>query len=102
MRSVIDGQVVSMEADEPKGEGAQLASSLRFVRRRLRVTLGSCLITIARAGLGAYSLTPGYAEGAGLMIDAQQNHVTVVQSVLSGLTAEAAVLRSEHDILTSP
>lgn len=35
MRSVIDGQVVSMEVDEPKGEGAQLASSLRFVRRRL-------------------------------------------------------------------
>src|SRR5690554_2558488 len=102
MRSVIDGQVVSMEVDEPKGEGAQLASSLRFVRRRLGVILGSCLITIALAGLVAYSLTPQYTARAILMIDARQIHVTDVQSVLSGLTAENAVLRSELDVLNSP
>ena len=102
MRSVIDGQVVSMEVDEPKGEGAQLASSLRFVRRRLGVILGSCLITIALAGLVAYSLTPQYTARASLMIDARQIHVTDVQSVLSGLTAENAVLRSELDVLNSP
>lgn len=102
MRPVIDGQAVSVNMEEAKGEGAQLASSLRFLRRRLGIILGSCFVAIGLAGLVAYSLTPQYTARAYLMIDARQVHVTDVQSVLSGLTAENAVLRSELDVLNSP
>ena len=102
MRPVIDGQVISSSVEEPKGEGAQLSSTLRFLRRRLGVIVGGGIAVMALAGLVAYSLTPQYTARALLMIDARQVHVTDVQSVLSGLTTENAVLRTELDVLNSP
>lgn len=87
--------------EEPRGDGAQLASTLQFLRRRLGIILGGCLLVTGLSALLAYSFTPQYTAQAQLMIDARQVHVTDVQSVLSGLSAENAVLRSELDVLNS-
>lgn len=102
MRPVLDGQAVSSSLEEPQGEGAQLSSTLRFLRRRLGIIAGGGLLAMGLAGLVAYNLTPQYTARSLLMIDARQIHVTDVQSVLSGLTAENAVLRTELDVLNSP
>lgn len=71
------------------------------VRRRLR----SCAVTFITVGgaviLLASQLTPRYAGEASLMIDQRQQQIIDLQSVLSGLPTDSAVVDTEVEIIRS-
>lgn len=102
MKPLNDGALLlEPPADEESKDGIQLSSTLRFLRRRMGVIAGAFIVVTGLSAAITYSFTPQYTAQALLMIDVRKVHVTDVQSVLSGLSAENAVLRSELDVLNS-
>ncbi|WP_327504974.1 polysaccharide biosynthesis tyrosine autokinase [Arenibaculum sp.] len=82
-------------------EDIDLRQVLRILDRRKAIILGLLALTTALAGLIAFQLTPRYTAEAIVMLNLRQTKVVDFESVMSGLSPEASVIRSEVDVLTS-
>ncbi len=69
--------------------------------RRKLVIFGCVLLITTLATLTALQLTPRYTASAKVMLDTRRNQTVDIQSVLSGLSSDAATVLSEMEVLSS-
>jgi len=69
--------------------------------RRKTLIIGCAVLITTLATLVAFQLTPKYTASAKVMLDTRKNQVADIGSVLSGLSADAATVLSEIEILNS-
>ncbi|WP_162306117.1 polysaccharide biosynthesis tyrosine autokinase [Oleisolibacter albus] len=82
-------------------QGIDLPEILRILSRQRVVILSVVASFVTLSLLLAFQLKPLYTAEAVLMLDIRKNQVVDVESVLSGLPPDAAVVRSELDVLRS-
>jgi capsular exopolysaccharide synthesis family protein len=88
-------------SNEGGGQGIDLNAALSVLRRRRSVIL-ACVAVITLLGTAyVFQLTPRFTADTSLILDQRKTQVTDIQSVLSGLPADYAVLRGELEILKS-
>ncbi|MBL6952718.1 MAG: polysaccharide biosynthesis tyrosine autokinase [Alphaproteobacteria bacterium] len=93
--------------DKPQNPGGQLVSEidlrqvLRTLWRRKSVIFTTVFLVTILATLIAFQLTPKYTASTKVMIDTRTNRTVDMEAVLSGLSADAATILSEIEILTS-
>ena len=81
--------------------GIDLAEVFNVIRRRRSVILACiAIITIVSAAF-VFQLTPRYTSMAEVILDPRKTQVVDLQSVLSSLPADTAVVRGEVEILKS-
>jgi succinoglycan biosynthesis transport protein ExoP len=88
-------------APEP-AEGTSLRHALNVLKRRRGVILGCSLLLTVLAAIVVFQLTPRYTAEAQVMLDTRKKQVIDMQAVMSGLQSDAAVVRSEVELLQSP
>ena len=69
--------------------------------RRKWVIFGSVMLITTLATLTVFQMTPKYTASAKVMLDTRRNQVIDIESVLSGLSSDAATVLSEMEILNS-
>ena len=69
--------------------------------RRKWVIFGSVMLITTFATLTVFQMTPKYTASAKVMLDTRRNQVIDIESVLSGLSSDAATVLSEMEILNS-
>ncbi|MFD2113003.1 GumC family protein [Thiorhodococcus fuscus] len=74
---------------------------LRTLWRRRMVILGSVLFITSLALLIVFQLTPRYTASALLTLQTRQEAVVDIQAVMSGLSTDASVIRTELDVISS-
>jgi capsular exopolysaccharide synthesis family protein len=79
-----------------------LAATLGVINRRRNVITGCVILLTAICIAVVYSLTPRYTAEALVMLDPRKSQVIDLQSVVSGLPADASAVRSEMEVLQSP
>ncbi len=82
-------------------KSVDLRETTRLLRRRLQIVLRLTVIGAALSFLVSLLLTPQYKAEVILLLDQRKPQVVDAGSVVSGLPADNASLRSEIDILTS-
>ncbi len=86
------------------GEDADLIDIkelLRTLWRRRTVIVGSILFLSSLALLIAFQLTPKYTASALLTLQTRQEAIVDIQAVMSGLSTDASVIRTELDVISS-
>lgn len=78
-----------------------LGEALRVLRRRYKIVLATVGLTLAVIALILFQVTPRYTAEAVIMLDTRKTQVADIQSVVSGLTADSAIIRSEVQVLGS-
>src|SRR4051812_24964368 len=78
-----------------------LREMFTMLRRRRGIILGTTAVLTALAIIILFLLTPRYTASTALLLDTRKTQVIDMQQVMSGLTPEAAALRSEMDVLRS-
>lgn len=71
------------------------------LRRRKPVIVGCIVLVTLLASIVVFQLTPRYTATASVMLDTRHNQIVDMQSVLSGLQGDSAVIRSEVEVLKS-
>lgn len=101
-------QLVPEPAARPVPTNPQPASDLidirelfRTIWRRRAVILGTTLFVTSLALLVTLQLTPRYTASALLTLQTRKEAVVDIQAVMSGLSTDASVIRTELDILSS-
>jgi capsular exopolysaccharide synthesis family protein len=90
------------ELNEDKSEqGLDLSAVINIIRRRRSIIL-ACMAVITVAGAAfVFQLTPRYTAETSILLDQRKTQVTDMQSVISGLPADAAVLHGEMEVIKS-
>ncbi|MBI1273563.1 MAG: polysaccharide biosynthesis tyrosine autokinase [Alphaproteobacteria bacterium] len=83
------------------GEELDFRAITRLINRRKAAILQTTLAVIVFAMLMAFILPPRFEAEAIVMLDIRHTQVVDMQQVMSGLAPDAAVVRSEMDILQS-
>jgi polysaccharide biosynthesis transport protein len=83
-------------------EGLDLRHVLNVLKRRRAVILGCSLLMTVLAAIVVFQLTPRYTAETQVMLDTRKKQVVDMQAVMSGLQSDAAVVRSEVEVLQSP
>jgi polysaccharide biosynthesis transport protein len=83
------------------GEDMDMRAIARLLDRRKTIILQTMLAVIVFALLLAFILPPQFKASAIVMLDIRRTQVTNMEQVISGLAPDAAVVRSEMDILRS-
>jgi len=88
--------------DDEAGKGTGLTEALQVIQRRLPVIL-ACIaaITIVSTVI-VFNLTSRYTAESTVMLDSRKTQVLDLQSVMSGLPADEAVVRGELEVIKSP
>lgn len=81
--------------------GVDLREMFRMFRRRKWLCLGTVLVLTLLAIIVSFQLTPRYTATVSLMIDPRETKIVDVESVVSGLGTDRAVLFSEIEVLRS-
>ncbi|MFC7334939.1 polysaccharide biosynthesis tyrosine autokinase [Rhodocista pekingensis] len=79
----------------------ELRLIIRILMRRWLVILCALLFSILVSVVIAYQLPARYTAEAVVMLDMRRTQVVDVEAVVSGLRPEAAVVRSEMDVISS-
>ena len=75
---------------------------MRKVWRRRGIILGTLTVVTVLTAISVFQLTPGYTAEALLIIETRGGNVAGdVEAVLSGLSADAATIQSEIEVLRS-
>lgn len=96
MQAKFPDQSPSQEADE-----FDLQAILRVLSRRRWAIISVSLTVLVLSVLTAFQLVPRYTAEAVLMLDIRKSQVVNIEAVMSGLSPEAAAIRSEVDVLSS-
>lgn len=82
-------------------QGIELIEVFHILRRR-RKLIFSCIaiVTVICAAI-IFQITPRYTAEAAVMLESRKTQVVDLQSVLSGLSVDTAVIRSEVEVLKS-
>jgi polysaccharide biosynthesis transport protein len=91
--------MVPVVADD--GDLIDIKELLRTLWRRRSVILGTMLFLVSLALLVLFQLTPRYTASTLLTLQTRNEAVVDIQAVMSGLSADASVIRTELDIITS-
>jgi capsular exopolysaccharide synthesis family protein len=75
---------------------------LNVLKRRRATVLGCSVLITVLATIVVFQLTPRYTAEAEVMLNTRKVQVVDVQAVMSGLQSDAAVVRSEVEVLESP
>lgn len=75
---------------------------LHMLWRRKGILLTSILLSVLAGVVVAKSLPPRYSATGLLILETQQPSVPELKDILSGLTADTAIVRSEAEVLRSP
>jgi succinoglycan biosynthesis transport protein ExoP len=92
---------VAPKAAKGSEDTLDIREIMAVLRRRAKVIVGCAALISVLATIVVFQLTPRYTAEASVMLDVRKNQVVDVQSVLSGLQGDSAVLRSEVEILKS-
>jgi capsular exopolysaccharide synthesis family protein len=100
---------VSREPDEAirpipadaAGEGLAIGDLLGILKRRKTTIIGCTVLLTALAAAIVFQLTPRFTAEAIVMLDTRKSQVVDIQAVVSGLQSDAAVVRSEVEVLRS-
>src|SRR5579859_5828801 len=85
-----------------QSDGPDLQQVLGVLKRRWNVIAGwTMLLTLVAVTL-IFQLTPRYTAESTVMLDTRKTQVVDIQAVVSGLQSDAAVVRSELEVLKSP
>ncbi|MGH9551116.1 MAG: GumC family protein, partial [Terriglobales bacterium] len=87
---------------EPPEGGLNLPQLFNALRRRWGFIFGCTLLLTLAATILIFQLTPRYTAEATVMLDTRKTQVVDIQAVVSGLQSDAAVVRSEVEVLRSP
>lgn len=83
------------------GDLIDIKELLRTLWRRRSVILGTLLFLVSLALLVLFQLTPRYTASTLLTLQTRNEAVVDIQAVMSGLSADASVIRTELDIISS-
>lgn len=84
------------------GDGTDLREIFNILRRRRNIVLGSILFVTIISTIVIFQMTPRYSAEAVVMLDTRKTQVVDIQAVVSGLSMDDGVLRSEVEVLKSP
>src|ERR1700730_16086517 len=85
-----------------RSDGTELPQVLGVLRRRWPVIAGCTVLLNLLAVVVIFQLTPRYTAESTVMLDTRKTQVVDIQAVVSGLQSDAAVVRSEVEVLKSP
>ncbi|HTZ80026.1 MAG TPA: polysaccharide biosynthesis tyrosine autokinase [Stellaceae bacterium] len=80
----------------------EIPQLIAVIRRRWGMIVGSTALLTLLAAIVVFQLPPRYTADATVMLDTRTTKVVDIQAVVSGLYADAAVVRSELEVLRSP
>jgi succinoglycan biosynthesis transport protein ExoP len=83
-------------------DGIDLREVYQVLRRRKGIIIGCIAVVTALTAVAAFQITPRYTAESIVMLDTRKNQVADIQTVLSGLNADSAAVRSEIEVLKSP
>lgn len=84
------------------GDGVDLREVYQVIRRRKGIIVGCIAVVTALTAIAVFQITPRYTAESIVMLDTRKNQVADIQTVLSGLNADSAAVRSEIEVLKSP
>lgn len=83
-------------------DGLGLRHTLDVLKRRRATILGSAALLTVLAAVIVFQLTPRYTAETTVMLDTRKKSVVNMEAVMSGLQSDAAVVRSEVEVMQSP
>jgi polysaccharide biosynthesis transport protein len=83
-------------------DGIDLREIYQVIRRRKGIIIGCMAVVTALTTVAVFQITPRYTAESIVMLDTRKNQVADIQTVLSGLNADSAAVRSEIEVLKSP
>jgi succinoglycan biosynthesis transport protein ExoP len=83
-------------------DGIDVREVFLVLRRRKGVILGCVALITALMVVAVFQITPRYTAESIVMLDTRKTQVADIQSVLSGLSSDAAAVRNEVEVLKSP
>lgn len=83
-------------------DGIDLREVYQVIRRRKGIIIGCMALVTALTTAAVFQITPRYTAESIVMLDTRKNQVADIQTVLSGLNADSAAVRSEIEVLKSP
>ncbi len=98
---VTPGVPIQYEFADTNANLIDIKELLRTVWRRRGVIIGSVLFISSLALLFTLQLTPRYTASALLTLQTRNESVVDIQAVMSGLSADASVIRTELDVISS-
>ncbi len=87
---------------ESAGQGLDLIEIVNVLKRRKMVIFAAIALVMTISASIVFQITPRYTAEAAIILDERKTQVVDVQAVLSGLPFDAAVVRSELEVLKSP
>jgi uncharacterized protein involved in exopolysaccharide biosynthesis len=92
--------IESRPAADPGPTGGGVSEFIRFLYRRRAVILAPAIVVTATTWLGVVAIPPLYSAQAALALDARKVQI-VEHEVVSGLSQESPVVRTELDVIAS-
>lgn len=86
---------------EAGDQGIELIEILHILRRRRKMIFACMAVVTAISAAIVFQITPRYTAEASVMLEPRKTQVVDLQSVLSGLPVDSAVIRSEVEVLKS-
>src|ERR1700722_18834325 len=87
--------------DDGAGDGDSLAGIIQVLRRRRAIILACVAIITIVSAVVIFNLTPRYTAESSVLLNTKPNQVLDIQAVMSGLSANESVVRSEVEVLKS-
>lgn len=88
-------------AEQPEEEGVELRELLQMLNRRREAIAGIFLLVLVLTGLYLYQATPTYTATSKVTLNLRQSNVVDMEEVVSGVSANTAVLNTEMDVIRS-
>src|SRR5690348_5333308 len=85
-----------------QSDNTELPQIVGVLKRRWKVIAGCAMLLTLLAATVIFQLTPRYTAESTVMLDTRKTQVVDIQAVVSGLQSDAAVVRSELEVLKSP
>jgi capsular exopolysaccharide synthesis family protein len=90
------------ETTEGAGFTLDVQQIANILRRRKAIIAGCAVLLTTISFLVVSQVTPRYTAESVVLLDTRKTQVVDMQSVMSGLQADASVVRSEVEIISSP
>ena len=100
-KSFQQGPIQYESRPEDTADLIDIRELLRVLWRRRGVILGTVLFLTSLALLVVFQLTPRYTASTLLTLQTRKEAVVDIQAVMSGLSTDASVIRTELDIISS-
>ena len=85
----------------PAMEEIDLRALLQTLWRRKMVVITTAVVIVSLVVLVVFQLKPRYTASANVMLETRQSKVVDIESVMSGISADMAVVLSEVEVIRS-